>query len=217
MAAKRLRLMLIDDHPLLCEGVAYSLEREPGWAVVAQTGDPFQALRLATEVQPDLVLVDLGLPGGSGLSLIPDLARVRPNLRILVLTASADPRDVMAALRAGAHGYVFKGISGTELRRIVRSVMQGDRYVPPDLAANLLRTLADPPASPLQRLTAREREVLALVAQGHTNLEIARHLSVAEKTVKHHVTQILEKLQVRSRLEAVLVAQRHGLGPGFLP
>lgn len=204
-----LRILLADDHPLLREGVAHALEAEPGWQVIAQADRGEQAVQQARQLRPDVALVDISMPGMGGISAISQIAAACPTTRIIVLTASALADELLAALKAGAHGYVLKGVSSMELRAAVRRVARGDSYVPQTLAAHLLveftRARAEPTAD---ALTAREAEVLALLAQGLTNREIGMQLQLAEKTVKHHVTQILGKLHVRSRTEAALVAQR---------
>jgi DNA-binding NarL/FixJ family response regulator len=130
-----------------------------------------------------------------------------------MLTVSKDEDDLMAALKAGARGYVLKGVSARELANVVRAVAGGDVYVSPSLAADMLRELSRPqPPDPLGELTDREREVLQFVAEGLTNREIGVQIHISEKTVKNHMTNILQKLHVRSRVEAALLAQRHGLG-----
>lgn len=212
---KSLRILLADDHPMLRDGVAQSLQAEPGWRVVAQADNGLEMLVQARQSRPDLVLVDLSMPGPGGPELIRSLVADLPGVRVVVLTASMDGNDLIGALEAGAHGYVLKGISAAELRAIVRQVARGDHYVPPSLAAHLLSGLTRSRADPLARLTPRETEVLSLIAGGRTNREIGAQLHMAEKTVKHHVTQILDKLDLRSRTEAALLAQRRGVGtPG---
>ena len=206
-----LRILLADDHPLLREGVAHSLEVEPGWRVVAQVENSPQAVALARQLQPDVALVDLSMPGIGGIACIGQIAAESPRTRIIVLTATSDSDELLAALKAGAHGYVLKGVSAPELRNLVRRVAAGESYVPPSLAGHLLREFTQVRvAPPGEALTPREDEVLGLLAQGLTNREIGGRLHLAEKTVKHHVTQILTKLHVRSRTEAALLAQRRG-------
>ncbi len=209
---KALRILLADDHPLLREGVAHTLQAEPGWLVVAQADSGTQALMQARQTRPDVALVDLSMPGPGGTGLIRELVAALPALRIIVLTASTDGSDLLGAMEAGAHGFVLKGISASELRAVVRQVARGGHYVPPALAAHLLSAMTRTRVDPLAKLTAREMDVLRLLASGHTNREIGDRLHLAEKTVKHHVTQILDKLGLRSRTEAALLAQRQGLG-----
>jgi DNA-binding NarL/FixJ family response regulator len=206
-----LRILVADDHPLLRDGVAHSLEVEPGWRVVAQAERSEQAVALARKLQPDIALVDLSMPGVGGIAVISQISAECPGTRCIVLTASGDNDELLAALKAGAHGYVLKGVSALELRAAVARVAAGESYVSPSLAAHLLMEFTRARTVPLgEALTAREAEVLALLAQGLTNREIGTRLHLAEKTIKHHVTHILTKLHVRSRTEAALLAQRKG-------
>lgn len=209
---KTLTVLLADDHPLLRDGVARSLEIEPGWRVVAQADDGNQAVALTRQHLPNVALVDLSMPGPGGTAVVGQIANASPLTRIIVLTASADTDELLGALKAGAHGYVLKGVSALELRTVVRRVALGESYVPPALAARLLVEFSKPRSSPSgDALTPRESDVLALLAKGMTNRAIGDQLHLAEKTVKHHVTQILTKLHVRSRTEAALLAQRQGV------
>jgi DNA-binding NarL/FixJ family response regulator len=207
--ADPLRIIVADDHPLLREGVVHALEIEPGWHVVAQADRGEQAVALARKLRPDIALVDLSMPGIGGIAVISQISAECPGTRSIVLTVSGDNDELMSALRAGAHGYVLKGVSALELRAAVARVAAGESYVSPSLAAQLLIefTQARAPAAG-DELTAREAEVLALLAQGLTNREIGTRLHLAEKTIKHHMTQVLTKLHVRSRTEAALLAQR---------
>lgn len=205
-----LRILVADDHPLLRDGVVHSLQVEDAWRVVAQAECCEQAVAMALHVQPDVALIDLSMPGSGGIEVIRQLAVGCPHTRIVVLTASSDADELLAALKAGAHAYVLKGVSAFELRDAVRRVAAGESYVPPALAGHLLRELTHARAGPLNLLTGREAEVLGQLAQGRTNREIGERLHLAEKTVKHHVTQVLAKLHVRSRTEAALLAQREG-------
>jgi DNA-binding NarL/FixJ family response regulator len=206
-----LRILIADDHPLLREGVAHSLEVESAWRVVAQAERGEQAVAFARQMLPDVALIDLSLPGIGGIAVITQIAATCPRTRIIVLTASSDSDELLTALKAGAHGYVLKGVSALELRSAVRRVAGGETYVTPSLAGRLLTEFTrSRNAAGSDALTGRETEVLDLMAQGLTNREIGTRLHLAEKTVKHHVTQILNKLQVRSRTEAALLAQRKG-------
>lgn len=208
----RIRIVLVDDHPLLREGVANTLAAETDFEVVGQGANADDALRLASELLPDLILLDISMEGG-GLNAARSIATACPIVTIVMLTVSEDEEDVLAALKAGARGYVLKGVSGPELIRIVRAVHAGDPYVSPALAASLLVELprdpraASPPQDPLADLTSRERQILEHVAMGRSNKEVAGALFLAEKTVKHYMTNILQKLHVRNRVEAALLAQ----------
>jgi DNA-binding NarL/FixJ family response regulator len=210
-----IRVVVADDHPLFREGVVTSLRSNPDIEVVGQAQDAAGALRVVREELPDLVLLDVTMPGG-GVSAAAQIASACPATRIVMLTVSEDEDDLLSAMKAGASGYVLKGVSASDLARVVRSVSGGEVYVAPSLAFGLLREMsAPPPNDPLAELSVRERQVLELVANGMSNQEIGLKLGLAEKTIKHYMTNILTKLQVRSRVEAALLAARSGLGqPG---
>lgn len=203
-----LHVAVVDDHPLFREGVAHSLRTQPGIAVVAEGATAADALAIAADL-PDLMLLDVSMPGG-GIAALRAISSAYPVVKVVMLTVSEDEEDVTAALRAGARGYVLKGVAARELVGIVRAVAAGEVYVTPSLATSLLVELTSPsnrlPASPLADLTERERQIVELVASGDSNKEIATQLGLSEKTVKHHMTNILQKLQVRNRVEAALIA-----------
>lgn len=204
-------ILLADDHPLFREGVAHSLDAAEDFLVIAQACSGEEAVALAQRLQPDMVLLDVNMPGMGGIAAARDIAACVPNVRIMMLTVSEDRESLLAALKAGAHGYVLKGVSAGELRAITRSIANGEAYVTPILAAELLTELSRPsPPDSLSRLTARESGILKLLSQGLTNREIGDSIHLAEKTVKHHITKILQKLQVRSRTEAAVIAIQHG-------
>ncbi len=208
--ADPLRIVIIDGHPLFREGVATALGLEDGLQVVGEGGSADEALRLATSLLPDLMLLDLNLPGG-GLQAARAVTSACPVTKIIMLTFSEEEADVLASLKAGARGYLLKGVSGRDLRRVVRNVQAGEVFITPALAAGVLMELAGSgrsPAGPLDELTPRERQILEGVASGRSNKEIGRDLDITEKTVKHYMTNILQKLQVRNRVEAALLAQR---------
>jgi DNA-binding NarL/FixJ family response regulator len=208
-----IRAIVADDHPLLRDGVVNLLRAAGDFAVVGEASDAPTAVRLAREHLPDLALLDITMPG-NGLGAAREIADACPATKIVMLTVSEDEDDLLGAMKAGARGYVLKGIASRDLVAILRRVLDGDVYVNPSLAGHLLREMSKrPPVSLLDELTPREREVLQLVAAGRSNAEIGRELNLTEKTVKHYMTNILGKLQVRSRVEAALLAQRSGLGP----
>jgi DNA-binding NarL/FixJ family response regulator len=210
--ADPIRVVVADDHPLFREGVITSLQTASDIEVVGQASDADSAVRVVREQVPDLALLDVTMPGGGGLEAARQIATACPATRIVMLTVSEDEDDLLAAMKAGASGYVLKGVAAQELLSIVRGVSGGEVYVAPSLAFALLREMSKPrPADPLAELSARERQVLELVATGLSNQEIGLKLSLAEKTVKHYMTNILTKLQVRSRVEAALLAHRAGL------
>jgi len=208
-----LTILIADDHPLFRDGVAHSLAAEPDLSVVGQAATGEEALRLARDLLPDVLLLDITMPGKGGLVAAGDIAAACPATKIVMLTVSEHEDDLLAAFKAGARGYVLKGVSARQLAQVVRAVAGGEVYVSPTLAAGLLLELSRPrPPDPLAELTDREREILRLVAQGLTNREIGERLYLAEKTVKHYMTNVLGKLHVRSRVEAALLAAGHGLG-----
>jgi DNA-binding NarL/FixJ family response regulator len=184
----------------------------PDMVVVGQAENADDAVRTVREELPDLALLDVTMPGG-GIEAARKIAAACPATRIVMLTVSEDEDDLLAAMKAGASGYVLKGVSARELANVVRSVSAGEVYVAPSLAFGLLREMSKPRTSdPLAELSSRERQVLELVASGLSNQEIGLKLGLAEKTIKHYMTNILTKLQVRSRVEAALLAARVGLG-----
>ncbi|PND27469.1 MULTISPECIES: LuxR C-terminal-related transcriptional regulator [Sinorhizobium] len=203
-----IRVAVVDDHPLFREGVTRSLSEIDGFEVVAEGGSRDEAIAIAQNFNPDVMLLDISMPGG-GLNAIPAILSVAPSQRIVMLTVSEANDDVAAALKEGAKGYILKGIGARALADVIRTVASGESYVAPTLSAKLLTgQLANPaPAKSnlVAELTRREQEVLHLVASGMSNKQIARKLDLHEKTVKHHMTQIMAKLDVANRTEAAMV------------
>ncbi|OGA20178.1 MAG: DNA-binding response regulator [Betaproteobacteria bacterium RIFCSPLOWO2_12_FULL_63_13] len=207
-----IRILLADDHPMFREGVAHSLGSDSDLEVIAQTASGDEAVELAQSLTPDVVLLDITMPGIGGIAAAARIAASVPGTRILMLTVSEDKDDLLAALKSGAHGYVLKGASASELRAIVRRVAAGEAFITPALATRLLVEFSRPQEpDPLSELTPRERDVIELLSQGASNREIGERLHLAEKTVKHYVTCILQKLHARSRTEAALIAVQHRL------
>jgi two-component system, NarL family, nitrate/nitrite response regulator NarL len=208
-----IRIVIVDDHPLFRQGVAASLSAEPDFEVVAQGASADDALQLVQDFLPDILLLDIALPGG-GLKAAQDVANICPVTKIVMLTFSESEDNVLEALRVGACGYILKGVSGDELERVIKAVYAGEVYVTPGLAAGLLRGLSRPsnqsvpPEQMLDKLTPRERQILELISAGHSNKVIGAKLDLAEKTVKHYITNILQKLQVQNRVKAALLAQQ---------
>lgn len=204
-----IRVLVADDHPLFREGVVHSLATESDLLIVGQAASGEEALTLCRQVLPDVLLLDIAMPGRGGLAVMADIAAACPATKIILLTVSEDQDDLMTALKGGARGYVLKGVSARELAGVVRAAAKGEVYVSPSLAAGILTELSrGRPPDPLADLTEREREVLQLVGSALTNREIGERMHLAEKTVKHYMTNILEKLQLRSRVEAALLAAR---------
>jgi len=207
-----IRIIVADDHPLFREGVVHSLGAEPDFNVIAQASSGEEAVDLALRLRPDMVLLDITMPRMGGIEAARKIAASVPGVRIMMLTVSENQENLMAALKVGAHGYILKGVSASELRAITRRVADGEAYVTPALAAELLTEFSRPPVpDSLSELTAREADVLKLLSRGLTNREIGERLHLAEKTIKHHMTNILQKLHVRTRTEAALMAVQHGV------
>ncbi|SNS48127.1 response regulator [Tropicimonas sediminicola] len=210
-----LRILIADDHPLFREGVAGLLGGHEGTVVAGQADTGQAALDLARSLEPDLVLLDLSMPDG-GLWALREIKRLDPPPVVAMLTVSEEDDDVFKALQAGADGYILKGIGGRDLLAAIEDLAAGRSYVSPGLAMKVLQAMrggASKPAreDPLDSLTAREEEILRLVARGSSNKEVGLALDLQEKTVKHYMTIILQKLQVRNRTEAALIA--HGRWP----
>jgi len=207
-----IRILLADDHPLFREGVAHSLSADPDFEVIAQAANGEEAVELVHRLHPDIVLLDVSMNGMGGIAAAEKIAASAPVVRIMMLTVSENRENLMAALKAGAHGYVLKGVSASELRAITRQVANGEAYVTPALAADMLTEFSQPhPIDSFSELTARETNILELLSQGLTNREIGERLYLAEKTVKHYMTSILQKLHVRSRTEAALIAMQRNV------
>jgi DNA-binding NarL/FixJ family response regulator len=208
-----LRVLVVDDHPVWRDGVRADLE-SGGIEVAAEAADGGEAIERARAVTPDVVLMDLNLPTVGGAEAIRRITEENPDVRVLVLSASAAEPDVLEAVKAGAAGYVLKSATGAELVAAVRGVAAGEPVFSPSLAALVLgefRRMAGSPAAPEPTLTARETEVLKLVAKGFTYREIAEQLVISVKTVQNHVQNILGKLQLSKRYELMRYAIQRGL------
>jgi DNA-binding NarL/FixJ family response regulator len=212
-----MRILLADDHPLFRDGVA-SLLRAWGHEVVGQAGTADEAVRAAERLQPDLVLMDVRMPG-SGIAATADIKAQRPGVAIVMLTVSEDEDDLFSAIKAGAQGYLLKNLESSQLRSMLRAVERGEPAITPATAVRIIEDYrrreapgATLPRDP-DRLTDREREVLGLVTAGLRNKEIAARLGVTENTAKFHLRNILEKLHASSRTELAARAVRDGLLP----
>jgi two-component system nitrate/nitrite response regulator NarL len=208
-----IRVVVIDDHPLFRSGVVRTLEEEPDIAVAAEGASAQDAVDLAELHAPDVALLDISMPG-NGINAAQRISAACPGVKIAMLTVSENDQDVMKALEAGASGYVLKGVGAQELVTMIRGVAAGESYVSPSLAARLLVAMkssggASTPQSALANLTDREEQILRLVAKGLSNKEVGRELDLQEKTVKHHMTSILQKLQARNRVEAAVIAREN--------
>lgn len=202
-------VLVVDDHPLFRQGVVHSLGSLPTITVCGEASSGEEAVRTARELMPDVVLLDISMPGWDGLVTATRLSSACPASAIVMLTVSEDKDKLLAAFKAGARAYVLKGVSAQELADVIHAAARGEAYVSPSLAAEMLVTLTSTrSADPLQELTDRERDILRLIGAGLTNREIGKELCLSEKTIKHYVTNILQKLQVRSRVEAALIVAR---------
>jgi len=195
-------VLIVDDHPVVRQGLRALLEVQDDMTVAGEAGDGPAAISLAESLRPDIVLLDLKLPGMDGVAVLRPLRAA--GLRVLVLTSATEPTAAAAAVRAGAAGVVYKDIDPAALVRAIRSVHDGNVLLAPEAVGSLIR------GSRADTLTAREREVLAGIADGKSNREIARLLRVSEKTVKAHVSAVLAKLGVQDRTQAAVYAVRHG-------
>ncbi len=204
-------LLLIEDQTLMRQGLRTLLELEPGMTVVGEAADGATGVRLALEKRPDVVLMDVQMPGMSGVEATAALCAAWPAARVVILTTFDRDDYVFQAIRAGALGYLLKDAPAEELIRTIRRVHGGEAFIQPEIASRTLRELLRPQQSPLEPLSDREREVLLLLAQGASNKEIAERLVITEGTVKNHVSNILGKLQAENRTQAAEIARRYGL------
>lgn len=211
-----LRILIVDDHPLFRKGLRTLLESEIDFEVIGEaiTGD--EAIRLAEAHQPDVILMDLQMPGKTGFEATRAISTANPHIHILVVTLFQDDESVFAALRAGARGYVLKDASEEEVLRAIRAVAQGEAIFSPGIATRMISFFASSreelPQDIFSDLTNREREILELIARGESNISIAERLSISLKTVRNHVSNIYSKLQVADRAQAVIRARDAGLG-----
>lgn len=216
-----IRVMLADDQRLMRDGMRTLLSLEEGLAVVGEAGDGAEAVRQALTLRPDVVLMDIRMPGMNGVEATREIRRALPDTRVLVLTTFDDDDLVMDALMEGAAGYLTKDLPAEEIAEAIRRVQTGGVIMPPPIAAKVVAELARrsapvqaPPADEklLSELTDREREVLRLLSQGYSNKEIGESLYITEGTAKNHVSSVIDKLGLRDRTQAALWAVRHGLG-----
>jgi DNA-binding NarL/FixJ family response regulator len=212
MADKTLHVLLVDDHPMMREGLSALLSTVPGTTIVGECGDGESAVAMASEFQPTLILMDLNLPKLSGVEATRRIIQTSPQIAILVLTMLEDDDSVFGAMRAGARGYLLKGAGKEEVIRAINVVAAGEAIFSPPIAQRLVQYFANMrpviPASAFPELTEREREVLALIVDGKSNPQVAEILSLSPKTVSNHISNIFSKLQVLDRAQAVTRARR---------
>lgn len=210
----QIRVAIVDDQPLYREGVVHTISQIQGLELVGQGASAADACAIAREELPDLILLDISMPGG-GLEAARAISDECPEVKIIMLTVSENEQDVLAALEVGARGYILKGVSGPDLVKTIISIYAGEAYVTPGLAARLLSMGQRRPQvtqlsdfAGASGLTSREEQILSLLAKGLTNREIAEQLELSEKTVKRYMTNVLQKLKVRNRVEAALAARK---------
>ena len=214
-----IRVLIVDDHALIRRSLDLALTAEPDIEVVGEASDGQEAVEMADRLMPDVVLMDVRMPRQSGIEATRTIKASVPSSRVIMLTVSDEEEDLFEAIKAGATGYLLKDVQIDEVPDAVRGVHEGQSLINPAMAAKLISEFANmsrkeaerPPQLPVPRLTDREMEVLRLVAKGMNNREIAKQLFISENTVKNHVRNILEKLQLHSRMEAVVYAVRERL------
>jgi DNA-binding NarL/FixJ family response regulator len=211
-----IRVLIADDHTLFRAGLVALLVSIPDVEVVGEAASGQEVLVKAGELQPDVILMDIQMPDLNGIEATRQILRAQPHMGIIVLTMFKDDDSVFAAMRAGARGYILKGVDQSVMLRAVRAVANGESLFSPEIADRLMRYFANlRPATPPEvfpELTAREREILALIAQGDTNGDIAAELTISVKTVRNHVSNIFSKLQVADRVQAAIRAREAGFG-----
>ena len=213
----RIRVLLVDDHTLFRSGIKSLLQRHEDFEVVGEAGDGLEGIKRVRSLLPDVALIDLHMPGVSGLEAVRVLSEEAPKVRLLMLTVSEDAQDLLDALRSGACGYLLKNIEADVLVDAIRRAAQGESVVAQQMTAKLIEGVrnpprAEPPHLERDRFSPRERDILESLAQGESNKEIARRLELAESTVKIHIQNIFKKLNMTSRVQVALYAVEHGFG-----
>ena len=210
--AETIGVLLVDDHAVVREGLRTFLELQDGIEVVGEAADGEEGVLEAERLRPDVILMDLVMPKLDGVQAMRELRRELPETRVIVLTSFAEDERLLPAIQAGAAGYLLKDVRPTELARAVRAAHAGEVLIDPSVAARLVEAIAQPAGEPPpERLTPREREVLALIGKGLSNKRIAIELGLSEKTIKTHVSHLLAKLGVQDRTQAAVHAVRAGL------
>ena len=218
-SAERIRVLVADDHPVFRRGMRAILGAEPDTELVGEATDGEEAVARALELRPDVILMDLNMPNVNGIEATRRILEASPNTAILMLTMFEDDKSILAAMRAGAHGYVLKGADGTETLRAIHAAANGEAIFSPTITRRLTEYFAAPGGDPntsstqaFPNLTEREHEILSLIAEGYTNNAIASQLYLSPKTVRNHVSSIFTKLEVSDRSQAIVQAREAGLG-----
>jgi DNA-binding NarL/FixJ family response regulator len=217
---KPIRVLIADDHALFREGVNAILKAVPDIELVGEAGTGQEAVKLASDLTPDVILMDIQMPDLNGVEATQRILKIQPNAGIIIVTMLEDDDSLFSAMRSGARGYVLKGADKAEMLKSIRAVAEGEALFGPAIAARLLtffhdksiQAKSETPSTPFPDLTHREREILASVARGDTNTEIAERLTISLKTVRNHVSSIFNKLQVTNRAQAAIRARDAGLG-----
>jgi len=215
---KPIRILIVDDHTLLRGGIKLALQRHDGVEVVGEAGDGLEGIKRAKQLKPDVVLLDLHMPGTSGLEALRVLVEDVPETQVVMLTVSEDAEDLLETLRAGARGYLLKNIDTGFLLESIQRAARGESVMSPQMAQKLADSLRTPPKEDAAavdvnpgKLSPREREIIVMLAHGSSNKEIARVLNLSESTIKIHVQGILRKLNIAKRVQAAVYAVAHGL------
>ncbi|HVM62005.1 MAG TPA: response regulator transcription factor [Verrucomicrobiae bacterium] len=208
---KPTRILLAEDQTLMRQGLKTILELESGFRVVGEAHDGPSAVKLALQLRPDIILMDVQMPGQTGVEATAAICRAWPEAKIIILTTFDRDDYVFAGVRAGAVGYLLKDVAAQKLVETIRAVQAGEVFIQPEIASRALRATLHPADGLIEPLSDREREVLTMLAQGVANKEIADKLHIAEGTVKNHVSNILAKLQAQNRTQAADIARKHGL------
>jgi DNA-binding NarL/FixJ family response regulator len=216
---KPIRVLIVDDHALFREGVNAILKSVPDIELVGEAGTGQEALTLASELTPDVILMDIQMPDLNGVEATQRILKTHPDAGVIIVTMLEDDDSLFSAMRAGARGYVLKGADKAEMLKSIRAVAEGEALFGPAIAARLLNFFHDKPTQPTREtpstpfpdLTDREREILTCIARGDTNSEIAEHLTISLKTVRNHVSSIFNKLQVTNRTQAAIRGRDAGL------
>ena len=212
LRADKIRVMIVDDHAVVRQGLRSFLELQDDIEVVGEAADGAEAVAVAKETLPDVILMDLVMPGMDGVAATRAISTAVPSARVLVLTSFSEDEKVFASIKAGAHGYLMKDVLPPELVKAIRTVHRGEAQLHPEIARKLMNEFSSPaPVQPKHDLTERELEVLRLIAQGKSNKEIAEELVLSEKTVKTHVSNILQKLHLSDRTQAAVYALKQRL------
>ncbi|MEN6434549.1 MAG: response regulator transcription factor [Anaerolineaceae bacterium] len=212
---KTIRVLIVDDHSIFRKGIRAALEGHSGFEVIGETGNGLDAIQMAVDLMPDIILMDIAMPGCSGLEATRQIKCLVPNIHIVILTVSDMDEDLFEAIKSGAQGYVQKDVSANELGQMLPRVINGEALLSGVLAAKIMKEFikekSDAKSLEADPLTPREIEVMTLVVDGYSNHEIAKRLVITENTVKHHLSNILEKLHMNNRIQLAIYSLEHGL------